>query len=109
MHVVGVNFDKITLPNDVIEETSKTAAFIQNKTTQDARAAAEIQRAFAEKQKAIADNAYMKELNINFEQYLKIREIEIQKEQLEIVRNKENIHIIMNTGGNSPVPTFSVK
>jgi regulator of protease activity HflC (stomatin/prohibitin superfamily) len=65
-------------PNDDMKkEMDRTAQQIQYKKTQEQRVAAEIARAEAEKQKAIADKTYMKEMGWCNDQYIQLRAWEI--------------------------------
>lgn len=92
--LISVSVGAITPPKDVIEETSKTAAQLQAKRTQDARINTEKARKDADVQKGLADLAYMQTMGMNIEQYLHLREIEISKETVELA--KENKSTSMN-------------
>lgn len=98
---------KITPPDDVLEETSRTAAQRQRKLTEIERAKAEETRKIAEIAKSEADKSYMKNFGMTVREYIALRQLEIEKEKVELVRNKKNVHIIMSSG-ESPgaFPTF---
>jgi len=102
-----VNVGKVSPPLPVIEETIKTAAQKQRSKTETARAKAELSRKAAEKNKAIADKAYRVEFGMTTAEYLKLRQLEIEKEKLDIVKNKDNVTVILNSGG--AVPMFNTK
>ncbi|TJY57205.1 hypothetical protein E4T66_17500 [Sinimarinibacterium sp. CAU 1509] len=95
-------------PDEVIAETSRTAAQEQRKQTEDKRASAEINRKVAETNKADADLAYATNFGMNADQYLRYRQLEIQKEIVEVVKGKDNVHVIVNAGGATPEPMFGV-
>lgn len=56
-----------------LEEMNNTAAAIQAKQTQDRKAEMQAAREKAEKQRAIADKAYMTELNLNPSQFIQLK------------------------------------
>lgn len=96
--VVDVVVDRARPNKGVMEEIDRTAIQIQNKRTQAERVSAELQRAEAEHAKAIADRSYMVEMSFTTNEYIKLREIEIEKEKIEMIRNKENVQINMLMG-----------
>jgi len=104
--VMQVTIGKVTPPDDVLEETRRTAAQNQNKLTQDARSGAELARKQAEINKAIADKAYQSQMNMTTSEYLQLRQLEIEKEKVELVRDKQNVTIVMGQG---LTPTINVK
>lgn len=57
--------DRVMPNKEQLEEMNKTAASIQAKQTQEKRAEMELARAKAERNKAVADKAYMTELNLS--------------------------------------------
>ncbi len=99
-----VTIGKVSPPDAVIEETIKTAAQNQRDKTENARAKAELSRKQAEINKAIADRAYRENFGMSTLEYLRLRELEIEKEKLEIVRGKDNVSIILNSGA---IPMFN--
>jgi regulator of protease activity HflC (stomatin/prohibitin superfamily) len=102
--VIMITIGAATPPGEVLAETQKTAAQNQSILTQAARAKAENSRKNAEVNKAIADNAYKAQMNMTTSEYLKLREIEIEKEKIEVVRDKQNVTIVMGTGLTPVVP-----
>lgn len=107
--VVRVIMGRATPPGAVLEQIASTAAQDERKRTEDSRVMAESAREAAERQKAISDMAYMTQMDFSPAEYLSMRSLEIEREKIELVRNKENVHIIMNSGsGPSPVATFGV-
>lgn len=105
VQVNRVTIGKVSPPKEVTEETMRTAAQRQRKLTETERADAELSRKKAEENKALADRAYRENFGMSVDQYLELRSLEIEKEKLDIVRNKENVTIILNSGG--AVPTFN--
>jgi len=81
----------ITPPESVIEETKATAAQEQRLKTQTARKAAEEAR-------AIADNAYRKKMGYTASQFLIARQIEVDKEIVEMAKDKENVRVLLSPG-----------
>lgn len=99
---IGIN--KASPNPDVLEEINRTSQQNQRNKTESERASAELTREKAEINKALADKAYRQNFGMSNSEYLKLREIEIDKEMLEVVRNKENVTVILNSGA---VPTFN--
>ncbi len=97
-----VTIGKVYPPKEVIEETIKTAAQIQRIKTEYSRANAETSRKQAEINKAMADHAYAQQFGMSTTDYLHLRQLEIQKELLEVVKGKENVTTILNFGGAQP-------
>ena len=90
--LVKVTVGKVTPPQAVVDSTIQTAVQKQNVKTQEERVKAEQSRELAEKAAANADKAYMNAINMNAEQYLKMKELDNQK--LAIEKNA-NVTIIM--------------
>jgi len=102
--ILQVTIGAVTPPNEVLEETRRTAAQNQSKLTQDARAHAELARKQAEVNKAIADKAYQREMGMSTMEYLQLRNLEIEKEKVELVRDKQNVTIVMGQGLTPTIP-----
>ncbi len=100
-----VTIGAATPPAEVLVETQKTAAQNQSVLTQKARATAETSRKQAEINKAEADNAYRQTMQMTMEEYLHLRQLEIEKEKLEVAKGSKNISVIM---GNAQ-PMFNIK
>ena len=110
INLINVAVGAITPPKEVIDETSKTAAQNQAKLTQDARIAVEQSRKKADVEKANADIAYMETMHFTPDQYLRLRELEIRKETIEIAKDGKqplSLNVIMGQGQNV-TPTVSV-
>jgi len=108
--LINVAVGAITPPKEVIDETSKTAAQNQAKLTQDARIAVEQSRKKADIEKANADIAYMQTMNFTPDQYLRLRELEIRKETIELAKDGKaplSLNVIMGQGQNI-TPTVQV-
>lgn len=102
--VLQVTIGRVTPPEEVLEETRRTAAQNQSKLTQDARAGAELARKQAEINKAIADQAYKVQMGMTINEYLQLRNLEIEKEKIELVRDKQNVTIVMGQGLTPMIP-----
>ncbi|KZX58038.1 hypothetical protein A3709_20720 [Halioglobus sp. HI00S01] len=59
---------------------------------------AELARASAERNKALADQAYMEQMAFTSSEYLTYRAQEIEKEKLDMVKDKDNVSIVMGFG-----------
>lgn len=107
--VDAVVLGRSTPPEAILEQIAATGAQNERARTEVRRAAAEEARFAAEQQKAKSDMAYMEAMGFTPEQYIAMRQLEIEREKVEMVRSKENVHIIMQSGtGASAVPTFGV-
>ena len=107
--VSRVSVGAITPPDQVLTETKNTAAQYQSILTQAARAKAEDSRKQAEINKAIADNAYRNQMGMTMEQYIHMRQLEINKEQVELVKDNKNATIFFNQGGNNMPISYPIK
>jgi regulator of protease activity HflC (stomatin/prohibitin superfamily) len=103
--ILNVAVGKISPPADVINETAKTAAQVQRVKTETEREKAEIARAGAERRKAEADRAYIQAFGMTNAEYLRMRELELEKERISLLRDNKNATIIFG----SPTPTYSVR
>lgn len=92
--IMQVSMGAITPPEQVLNETKNTAAQNQSILTQKARANAELSRKQAEINKAIADKAYMNQMGMSTPEYLSLRQLEIEKEKVELIKDNHNVNII---------------
>lgn len=92
--IIQVTIGAATPPDEVLVETQKTAAQNQSILTQEARAKAELSRKQAEINKAIADEAYKQQMGMTISDYLELRQLEIEKEKVELIKDKQNVSII---------------
>lgn len=99
------------VPNkEVKEEIDRTAAQIQAKNTEIKRGEKEDSRKDAERKRAIADKAYMNELGLTMEEFIKLRSLEIEKEKVEMVKNKPNVQIdLLMSGADHSVPMYDLR
>ncbi|MBP3553426.1 MAG: SPFH domain-containing protein, partial [Bacteroidaceae bacterium] len=76
------------------EEMDRTAAANQAKRTEESRREMLVAREAAERQRAIADKAYQKELGLSTDQFIQLR-------AWEIIEKKEgaNIDVLVGSGG----------
>lgn len=91
INILQIVLTEITPPQEVLNETKKTAAQNQNVLTEQARAQSELARKQADINKAIADQAYQQQMGMSIDQYLKLRE-------LELIENNPKASIIFTTG-----------
>ncbi|HQO09055.1 MAG TPA: SPFH domain-containing protein [Clostridiales bacterium] len=98
VEILQVVVGAVTPPQEVLEETKRTAAQNQSILTQEARSKAEVSRKEAEVNKAIADKAYQNQMSMSIQEYLQLRALEIEKEKIELVREKQNVSIILGQG-----------
>jgi regulator of protease activity HflC (stomatin/prohibitin superfamily) len=96
--VLQVSIGAITPPEQVLTETKNTAAQNQSILTQQARANAELARKQAEINKAIADQAYKNQMGMSVTEYLHLRQLEIEKEKVELIKDNKNVSIIFGGG-----------
>lgn len=101
--VLQVSIGAITPPEQVLAETRNTAAQNQSILTQTARANSELARKQAEVNKAIADKAYQQQMGMTTQEYLHLRQLEIEKEKVEKVMDSKNVTVIFNSA--SPLST----
>lgn len=90
--LVRVSVGKVMPPAKILEETIQTGVQKQNVKTQNERVKAEKAREAAERASAKADRAYMEEIGMSTNQYLRSRELDNQKEA---IKNGSNVTIIM--------------
>lgn len=99
--VVSVVTGHVSPNKEQLAEMNRTASAIQQKQTEERKAEAEIARAKAERNKAIADKAYMAEMNLSPQQF-------IQLKWIETVASKSGANIDVMVGGGE-LPTWSIK
>lgn len=104
----GVILEQATPPEQVINQISETAAQKERALTEAERKNAEEAREGAEAARAIADKAYQNKMGFSPQEFLYSRSLEIEKEKLEIVKDKDDVKVIMNSGS-SAQPILSVK
>lgn len=101
VEIQQVTTDRVMPNNEQLEEMNKTAAAIQAKQTQEKRAEMELARAKAEKNKAIADKAYMNELSLSPQQFIQLR-------AWDVIDKKQgaNIDVLVGSG---ETPMWNIK
>lgn len=103
--LVDVTIGAVVPSEEVLAETRKTAAEQQRKSTQDARKLAEDARGAAEKSKALADRQYKDNMGMSNHEFLILRDIEVRKEQVELIPAlavKGSVNLFIG-GNNSPL------
>ena len=88
-----VTIGKATPNKEQLEEMNKTAKAVQAKQTQEREAEVQLAREKAEKQRAIADKAYMNALGISIIQYIELRKWEVIEK-----KNGANIDVVVGGG-----------
>lgn len=85
-------------PNkEQLSEMNRTAQLIQQKRSEEQKVQAEKARTESERQRAIADKAYMQEMNLTASQF-------IQMKYIEMIANKKDANIdVLIGGGETPM------
>ena len=84
-------------PNEQMKkEMDRTAAMIQERKSQEQREATQKARESAERQRAISDKAYMKEMGLTPDQYMQLRLYEILEK-----KQGANIDVLVGSGSTS--------
>ncbi|QOL25576.1 hypothetical protein LP316_14970 [Thalassotalea sp. LPB0316] len=97
-------------PNKALQdEIDRTAAQSQRVKTEQERKKAEDARLNAEKAKADADRGYIVQSQMNIDQYLMLRSLEIEREKIELVKNNPNAKVLLMSGNGGVMPTYDVK
>ncbi len=104
----SVILGKANPPDPLLVQISETAAQTERKQTETQREQAEITRKAAEEAKAEADKAYKTKMDFSAEEYLALRQLEIEKEKIQMVKDKENVTIVLSSGQGT-LGTFKVK
>ena len=101
VEIQQVTTDRVMPNKEQLDEMNKTAAAIQAKQTQEKRAEMELARAKAEKNKAIADKAYMNELSLSPQQFIQLR-------AWDVISSKPgaNIDVLVGSG---ETPMWNIK
>jgi regulator of protease activity HflC (stomatin/prohibitin superfamily) len=82
------------MPNkEQLAEMNNTAKAVQAKQTQEREAEVQLAREKAERQRAIADKAYMSALNLTVPQYIELRKWEVIEK-----KNGANIDVVVGGG-----------
>ena len=89
------------IPNEMQkEEMNRTAAATQAKRTEESRRDMLIAKEAAERQRAIADKAYLNELGLTTDQFIQLRAWEIIKDKqgasIDVMFNADNTNKIWN-------------
>lgn len=109
VNVLSVIVNRAVPKDDVMDELARTAMQIQAQETQEQRAKTEMAREQAEIKRAQADKAYQMQMNLTADQYIRLRQIEIEKEKVEMIKNKNNVQIHMIMGNNDATPIYPIK
>ena len=89
-----VTIGKATPNEEQLAEMNKTARAVQAKQTQEREAEVQLAREKAERQRAIADKAYMDEMHLSASDFISLKWIET-------IANKEGANIDVLVGGNT--------
>ena len=91
INLISMSLGKAKANESQLSEMNKTAQMIQMKESQTRREEAEIAREKAERQRAIADKAYMNAMNLTADEY-------IQLKYIEMIADKEGANIDVMIG-----------
>src|SRR3989338_1856625 len=103
VRLIDITIGRATPPNEIKEQRVETARQAQLQTTEVQRLAAELKREAAERQRAVSDNAYRKEMGLNTEQFVSLEAIKMQKD----VCLKGGCTFVVS--GGSVTPVFDIK
>ena len=109
VEIIDVIIDKATPNEEVMEEYNKTAAKIQAKQTQKNAAEMEIARKYAEEKRAEADKAYQTTMNLTSAQFIQLKSIDIEREKVDMIRNKGNVNVTLFMGSGNATPFYNIK
>jgi len=104
VEIMQVSIGAITPPEQVLTETKNTAAQNQSILTQAARKNAEDARKDAEESKATADKAYQNKMGMTISEYLHLRQLEIEKEKVELIKDNPKVSVIFSGGVAPSIP-----
>jgi len=96
INIVSVTTGAARPNQDQLDEMNNTAAAIQKTKTQERLCEMEKKREAAEKQRAVADKAYMREMGLTADQYIELRAWNIIEE-----KQGTNIDVLFNGSANS--------
>lgn len=102
-----VIIDKAKPNQEVMEEYNHTASAIQKLQTEEANARMQEVRKISEAKRAEADDAYRVRMGLNPDQFIRLRSLEIERDKVDMVRDKKNVNITMLMG-NGAQPYFKV-
>lgn len=105
--IQSIIVDRAKPNGDVLEEINRTASQIQAKKTQTERISMEQEREKAERAKALADRAYMRESGMSPDQFIQFRAVEVDREKVEMIKNKDNVNVDVLLG--NTMPNWDVK
>ncbi|MCH9741167.1 MAG: SPFH domain-containing protein [Epsilonproteobacteria bacterium] len=80
--LIDINIPEITPPNELIEASIQTEVEKQNAKTEQIKIETEKLRQIVQEEKAKADRAYMKKMNLSPRQYLELMKIELESKRL---------------------------
>lgn len=109
VRVVNVIVDRAVPNQGLKDEMDRTAIQIQAKRTQSAQKEMEPEREKTEVARAKADKAYRMEMGLSSSEFIQLRGLEIQRELLDIVKNKPNVNIDLLFGGAGMVNNWDIK
>lgn len=90
-----------------MEEYNHTASAIQKLQTEEANARMQEVRKISEAKRAEADDAYRVRMGLTPDQFIRLRSLEIERDKVDMVRDKKNVNITMLMG-NGAQPYFKV-
>ena len=103
VELIDITIGRANPPNEIKEQRVETARQEQLQKTEVQRLAAEKEREAAERQRAVSDNAYRREMGLNTEQFVSLEAIKMQKD----VCLKGGCTFVVS--GGSVTPVFDIK
>lgn len=102
VELIDITIGRANPPNEIKEQRVETARQEQLQKTEVQRLAAELKREAAERQRAVSDNAYRREMGLDTAQFVSLEAIKMQKE----VCLKGGCTFV--AGGSGATPVFDV-
>lgn len=109
VEIIDVIVDRAVPNKGLKDEMDRTAIEIQAKRTENHRKQKEEERKATEVARAHADKAYRQEMGLTANEFIQLRALEIQSEQLELIKNKPNVNIDVLLGGAGSLNNWDIK
>lgn len=107
--IMNIIVDRATPNKGLKDEMDRTAIQIQAKRTQTAQKEMEMERRETEIARARADKAYRQEMGLSANEFIQLRALEIQSEQLELIKNKPNVNVDVLLGSAGSLNNWDIK
>lgn len=107
IEVTNVIVDKAKPNEGVLEELNNTAIFMQQSQTESMKQEMQKQRDKTEYLRAIADKRYQQTMNLDSEQFIQLKALDIELQKIDMIKNKPNVNVDVMLG--SSVPMWDIK